>query len=98
MQTTIDLATAHLLRADGTASRVSPDDGKQFTLDEAYRLIKASAVEWHAIIVSEDNDRAYIVMDEQGRVKELPLNRLASYLFGSSVFGDVLVCPYSQWD
>jgi len=79
-----------VLTADGDVNPVEPENGKDFSLKELKSHIGGGYIE----IVPVDDDH-YMVCDEDGQAKELPLNPLANILYGPRlgfIVGDVLVC------
>lgn len=63
---------AKLYKADGTIHDIVPKNGKNFTGDELHELIGGY------IEILELSPKEYMVVDEDGRLKELPQNENAS--------------------
>lgn len=80
---------ATLLRADNTCEAVVPANGKHFTLTEMQTLVGG-----YIQIVNTFNG-AWLVMDEEGKLKHKPRNaeatRLYQYGKHDPVCGDVLL-------
>lgn len=78
------------IKANGTRQEVAPKNGKDFKLDELQQMVGGN------IELAETVDGRYLVANEEGRLKELPVNQLATelYIYGyhSVIVGDVVVC------
>ena len=61
---------------EGDMAQVFPS-GKVFTLLEMYRLIDCDMVE----IVRLVDDRRWLVLDEEGLLREKPVNHTATFLY-----------------
>jgi hypothetical protein len=82
---------ATLLRADGTEEEVLPENGGQFSTNEL-RFFVGGLPE----VVYLGNDTVIVVNDE-GHLIGLPLNRRASSLYRHTpIVGDVLFCSRSM--
>jgi hypothetical protein len=86
--------TATIHKADGTDVPIAPKNGTHFQLDELRAAIGGGYIE-HVTLA----DGRAMICDEEGHLKGLPLNKLASVLYyqaggvpGCPVVGDVLVC------
>lgn len=79
---------ATLLLATGEKREISPRNGKKFSLEELQKLVGG-----YVEFLGFGNGRAF-VMDEEGRLKGLPLNReatrIAARLGYDYIVGDVL--------
>lgn len=84
---------AQLIRTDGRVAvveTVHPKDGHKFTLQEYYKLINC---EWIDMLTVYPNGRHQeLIVDDNGRQKGLPVNKMASQIAGFVVVGDVLLC------
>lgn len=86
---------AILLRADGTHRKVHPINGKHFSLKELQNFVDG----YIEICLAKDCTQVLII-NEEGRIKNLPANRQAKkavnglYLWnkGDTIFGDALLC------
>jgi hypothetical protein len=78
---------AHGLKitADGKAVEVLPGDGKKFSLEEMQKLV-GGYIERVGTI-----GRKTVYADEEGLLKGLPLNPVASERVGRPIVGTVLV-------
>lgn len=76
---------ASLLKTDGTETLVTPANGKKFTLEEMQKYVGG-----YIEIVRGPNSSKLIV-NEEGLLQGLPLNRLASLAANRYIVGDVLV-------
>jgi hypothetical protein len=86
-----------IIRTDGTSSFTQPEDDKKFSLKEMQKVVGG-----HIEIVHLDKDMV-MVLNEEGKLRNLPLNTKATALFrlshpgnGDFVVGDVLVCTPKQ--
>jgi len=85
---------AFVLYPDGMTKTVQPEDGVSFTLDETYTHTECRMVE----VVHLPGGKWILIADEEGLLKEAPLNVIASLLngmqyHGQPIVGTVLVCP-----
>lgn len=84
---------ATILRTNGTKQEVKPRDGKYFQLDE----LKAVVGGWIEIVGLADG--RLMVVNEEGKIDNLPPNAEATELFNQGgrlwfdvIVGDVIVC------
>lgn len=77
---------SYIIKSDGTITPYSPADGRAFTLKEMQQ-----AVGGYIQQVGRFQNKS-IWADEEGLLKELPLNEKASRLCFRPIVGDVLVC------
>jgi hypothetical protein len=88
---------AQILRANGTRGTIEPHNGTDFTLDEV-RAIVGGRVELISLY-----DGRIMLINEEGKLHDLPLNVEATRLFlvergGDDVIvGDALVCEDAQF-
>ena len=83
---------AQILRADGTTAHVQPENGRDFKLAEIKAAIGGGWVEVVYLL-----DRKHLIAcDEEGLLKQLPLNAQASALCRKPIVGDVLYCRISE--
>jgi hypothetical protein len=86
---------SHIITVDGKLTDYPPKSGKEYTLEELNE-----AVGGYIEIV--DLGDKYMVVNEEGKIKDLPYNQLATHVFrrakGNSDFivGNVLVCDKNQ--
>jgi hypothetical protein len=76
-------------------TEVKPKNGKDFQLEEMREYIGGGYIE---IVTCHDRQRL-MVLDEEGKLKGLPVNILASTIYGNPydvICGDVLVCQKNQ--
>jgi hypothetical protein len=88
-------------RVDGTSQVVFPKNGRDFSLEELKYYIGGGYIE----LVNLDSD-SWMVVDEDGKSKNLPINHNATKLYlGTAVkngyrsdviVGDILVCSKSE--
>ena len=89
---------ALLYKADGTEEAVRPKDGRKFTLEELQRMVGGY------IEVVPLSEGRLMVLNEEGKLKGLPMNRAASVFAlphigtGDFIVGDALVCDVALLD
>lgn len=89
------MKTALFIQTDGTETPIEPDDGKVFTLDKLQELVGG-----YVEIIARKNGKI-MLGDEDGRMKNLPINRMATDLLHSwlapaptvTLVGDILIVP-----
>lgn len=78
-----------VIRTDGTVWEATPKNGKDFKLEEMQAIVDGY------IEIVRAKDGRLIVLNEEGKLKHLPVNALATELYCSPddvIVGDVLVC------
>lgn len=78
---------ALLIRPGVQTVSIEPVNGKAFTLAELYQAINCQMVEVVAL-----NEDWVLIVDEEGRMKELPVNGPATLLSGLPLTGNVVLC------
>lgn len=83
---------AELIRVDGTRETVTPKNGTDFQFKgEAYDLLGTDMIQ-----IVETIDGRIMLIDEEGKLKEKPINvaatRLYKYREHDVIVGDALVC------
>lgn len=86
---------ATIYKSNGEEVSVTPANGETFTLKELQDIVQG-----YIEIITLSN-LLIMVINEEGIIKELPMNIkasqiAASYNRGSFIVGDVLVCPSSM--
>lgn len=81
---------AKLIAPNGVISFTQPANGKHFSLKELQE-----AVEGYIEIVRLEND-LIMVVNEEGRLRNLPFNESASALAKQSIVGRVLICKDNE--
>ena len=85
----VNKKVGYLIKANGDSCEITPDDAtKGFSLEELYREIGCDLIQ-----VLNLPSGYIMIVDEEGRLKERPLNRMASSLYGGIIVGNVVVCP-----
>jgi hypothetical protein len=87
---------AQVYKADGTVEDYpEPANGSTYNLEELKRAIGGG---WIQIVATRD--RRLMVVDEEGKLKHMPLNVTATrlYIYGDvdPIVGDALVCDPNQ--
>lgn len=83
------IKVATLLKADGTVETFLPSKGKRLSLEEVQGLV-GGFVERLKVPASGGS---VLLVDEEGILKELPLNPQASELVQRPIYGDALLVP-----
>ena len=89
---------AQIIKANGEIIDVIPKNGVDFQLEEMQEVVGG----WIEIVYLDNG--SMMVVNEEGKLKQLPYNRLATqmvesgcrYLSGDWIAGDVLVCDKTQ--
>jgi len=87
---------ARLLKSDGTAQKIAPKNGSDFKLDELQGYVGG-----YIEVVQVAGNRL-MVLNEEGKMHNLPMNDIATTLFHQThpgfdyVVGDVVVCDRSM--
>jgi hypothetical protein len=79
-----------VLRTDGTIKILMPDNGTDFQLAELQKVVEGY------IELIHFSPHYFMVVNEEGLLKKLPLNNLASSLRGYAIYGNVLLCDKSM--
>ncbi|MFL5659890.1 MAG: DUF3846 domain-containing protein [Ktedonobacteraceae bacterium] len=88
----------YVLKADGAWFTVEPADGKEYTLREVQEIVGGY------IEVLRFTEYHWLVLDEEGKLKNLPYNPIATLMChilecidkNDWIVGDVLVCQRSH--
>lgn len=89
---------ALIYRASGDVENVEPKNGTDFQLEE----LKAIVGGWIEIKFLSDDKGRVMVLNEEGKLRNLPYNERATMLYRKFVYehdfivGDVLICDKSQ--
>jgi len=85
---------ARFIKSNGIDMELVPEKGTQFTLVELQDLVDGF------IEIVPAKDGRLIVINEEGKLKKLPMNTKASLLLerpnSDFIVGDVLVCDKSE--
>lgn len=83
---------AQLIYANGRVENVSPKNGTDFTLEELNEFVGGY------IEIVYLNDGRLMVVNEEGKLKALPINVRATALYGSVdiITGNALICDRDQ--
>lgn len=85
---------AQFIKSNGSEVELKPENGKHFSLEELQGCVGG------LIEIVESNDGRLIVLNEEGKLNELPINRKASALYKYAghdiIVGDVLICNKNQ--
>ena len=82
---------ARLIKTDGTETFIAPENEVDFKLDEL-QMVVGDPTKRSLIVPVRLPKNRLMVCDEEGLLKELPLNAAASHLAGNIIVGDVVVC------
>jgi len=75
------------IAADGIQEHARPKNGKDFTLKEAQAY-----VDGYVEVVHLDIPGMILLVNEDGLLKGLRRNRVASIMAGTNIVGDALLC------
>ena len=81
---------ARWIKTNGETIEVHPKNGVDFSLEELQGFV-GGFIE----IVRVDDDRIMVV-NEEGKLNELPVNGIATYMARELIVGDVLVCKADE--
>ena len=80
-----------LFKTDGTTQETKPAEGEVFSHEELMEMV-GGYVEY--VLVSREGANVTVaVVNEDGRLKGLPHNVAASFVAGTPLVGNVLICP-----
>lgn len=91
---------AKIYKTNGEVIEVSPKNGKTFELEELQAIVehKVDGVPYHYIEIINLRDGRLMVVNEEGKLIDAPMNNKATDIFVQSfgavdiVVGNVLVC------
>ncbi len=87
---------AEIIKSDGARVPTCPKNGKTFQLEEMQGIV-GGYIETIRLL-----DGRVMVLNEEGKLKGLPVNHMATSVAGASIFthdvlvGDVLVCESKE--
>ena len=88
------MTMAQIIYTDGLTKAVTPKNGTDFQLDELKAIVGGY------IEIVETIDGRLLVLDEEGKLKDKPINMKATRLYKQGMFdfivGDVLVCETDE--
>lgn len=76
---------ALLMKANGTEETIRPQDGSEFSLEELQRLV-GGYIEVVPTPQSKD-----LIVNEEGVLKALPVNKKATMIAGQPIVGDMVI-------
>jgi len=82
---------ACIIKTDGTITETKPKNGTDFSLEELRAAIGGGYIE----VVRTVDDSRIMVLDEEGKLKNMPVNPKATALYpnlADVIVGDVVVC------
>lgn len=83
-----------IIKSNGEIKQITPKNGKDFQLDE----LRTAVGGWIEIVYLQDEDKHLMVVNEEGKLNNLPYNAKATHLYQNHtgcndvIVGDVLVC------
>ena len=81
-----------IIKSDGTEQEILPENGKDFSLEEMQKIVGG-----HVEIIGCNDQNFLCVLNEEGKIQELPLNEKATALVNriispdDFIVGDVLI-------
>lgn len=85
---------AYILKASGKVIETKPKNGTDFSLEELNEIVGG-----YIEVIRTINDNQIMVLNEEGKLKHLPVNQRATALYpnlADIIVGDVLVCDRSM--
>jgi len=86
---------AMLLKTDGTSVTITPKNGTDFSFEECYPLLACDTIQ-----IVETSDGRILLIDEEGKLKDRPVNQAATalYRYGhiDPIVGHAIVCDSEQ--
>ena len=92
MELTMDVS--YLFKTDLSSDKVTPANGENFTLEELQEMVGG----YIELVRVPNKPSMRLVVNEDGRMKGLPLNHMATGIFGSEIVGDALYVPFDLLD
>ena len=83
-----------LITSDGTVTPITPENGKSFNLKEMQAHVGGN-IEIYPMPQAKRAIKRIMIMNEEGRLHDLPKNVVASAAFGPTghIVGDIIICP-----
>lgn len=75
-----------IYNADGKVCEVKPANGKDFKLSELQKIVGGY------IEIANMNDGRIMVLNEEGKCNNLPINKKATELYKKFVYGNDFIC------
>lgn len=92
-----DPTTPLLITPEGEVTEFTPENGKTFSLQELQAAVGGYVEVYPMPHVVQDGRKIkrIMVMNEEGRLRDLPKNAMASAVYGNTghIVGTVVVCP-----
>lgn len=90
---------AYIVHDNGRMEKVEPRNKNDFQADELNDIVGGH---FEIVPIYIENVRHWMVLNEEGKIHELPINKVATKLFVlatgryDSIHGDVLICKEHQ--
>ena len=86
---------AKLIKASGEVETIKPKNGTDFSLEELQGYVGGYI---EIVQLHKENTGNIMVVNEEGKINNLPINHIASVLYGlrDTIVGDVVVCKSNQ--
>ena len=85
---------SYLFKTDFSSAKVTPINGKHFTLEELQEMVGG----YIELVHVPNKPSMRLVVNEEGLIRGLPLNHMATGIFGSEIVGDALYVPFDLLD
>jgi hypothetical protein len=85
---------AKLIDIDGEVTQVQPKNESKFTLDELQGYVGG----YIEVVPQFKFSRKVFLVDEEGLLKGLEMNLIATGLISQPLFGNVLVLDVEEWE
>lgn len=86
---------AQLIKANGEVETIKPKNGTDFSLEELQGYVGGYI---EIVQLHKENTGHIMVVNEEGKLHHLPINHIATALYGlrDTIVGDVVVCETNQ--
>ena len=83
---------AQIIKTTGEIKYTTPKNGTDFSAEELHEIVGG----FFEIFRLSGAPGKILVVDEEGRLKNKPINELASIFYGRVIVGDVLMCDRNE--
>lgn len=91
----IDLAKCYKVTAGEEITEITPKNGYNFTNNELREYI-GDFIELVKVRNPFKEDWLWLVCDESGLLKNLPVNRVGCLLYPGTIVGTIILCPNNK--
>jgi hypothetical protein len=83
------MTVSYLFRSDNTSEKVLPANGETFSIEELQEMVGG----YFEYVPVPNKPSMRLVVNEDGLIKDLPINPMASGVYGAVIVGDALYTP-----